>query len=142
MKKCTHCGRLLPLDSFQVRKASKDGLTASCKSCLKDRDAKRYIHERESRAERHKLYMKTETGKLSHAKSSRQWDARNSDRKAAQTILNNAVRDGRIIPWPVCAVPECDKKPEAHHPDYSQPLQVVWLCSAHHKQTHAIAKDC
>jgi hypothetical protein len=34
--------------------------------------------------------------------------------------------------------PAHDEKPEAHHPDYSAPLDVVWLCSAHHKQAHAL----
>lgn len=29
-------------------------------------------------------------------------------------------------------------KPEAHHPDYANPLDVVWLCPAHHKQAHAL----
>ena len=24
----------------------------------------------------------------------------------------------------------------AHHPDYSQPLKVVWLCQAHHSEIH------
>jgi len=47
---------------------------------------------------------------------------------------------GSITPWPVCALPECANKPEAHHPDYSAPLDVVWLCSAHHKQAHALCR--
>ena len=25
---------------------------------------------------------------------------------------------------------------EAHHPDYSSPLSVVWLCRPHHKEVH------
>ena len=140
MKKCTCCGQLLPHDCFQVRKASKDGLTASCKTCLKERDAKRYLREREARIERHKLYVSTDRGRQAHAKAVQRWRANNADRRAAQVILGNAVRDGRVIRWPVCAIPECDKSPEAHHPDYGQPLQVVWLCAAHHKQAHALTR--
>lgn len=30
----------------------------------------------------------------------------------------------------------CGMKAEAHHPDYSKPLEVVWLCSFHHKEWH------
>lgn len=62
-------------------------------------------------------------------------------RRQAQVALCNAVRDGRVVPWPVCAVPECNEKPEAHHPDYDAPLDVVWLCPAHHKQTHALVRE-
>lgn len=61
-------------------------------------------------------------------------------RRAAQVALGNAVRAGRVIPWPICALPECNDKPEAHHADYDQPLLVVWLCSAHHKQAHALMR--
>jgi hypothetical protein len=27
-------------------------------------------------------------------------------------------------------------KSQAHHPDYSKPLEVIWLCSQHHKDLH------
>lgn len=37
MKKCSNCGAEKPLNEYQKRKASKGGLTASCKLCLKER---------------------------------------------------------------------------------------------------------
>lgn len=54
----------------------------------------------------------------------------------ANYLLRNAVRDGRVTKWPVCAVPECSEKPEAHHADYDNPLGVTWLCKQHHKECH------
>nr|DAD85891.1 MAG TPA: hypothetical protein [Siphoviridae sp. ctGdK3] len=30
---------------------------------------------------------------------------------------------------------------EAHHDDYSKPLQVRWLCRRHHKQLHKELKE-
>ena len=46
-----------------------------------------------------------------------------------------AVKIGRLIPKPceVCG----ESSVEKHHTDYSRPLDVTWLCSAHHKATHA-----
>lgn len=35
----------------------------------------------------------------------------------------------------------CGERAEAHHPDYSQPLSVTWLCPQHHKDAHAIAAN-
>lgn len=111
-----------------------------CKECTK----KRMKNTRDANIEYYRLYDKARAN-LPHRlelskRVSQQWKAKHPNRRAAQTALGNAVRDGRVIPWPVCAVPECNGKPEAHHPDYSRPLDVVWLCSAHHKQTHAMAK--
>jgi len=36
-----------------------------------------------------------------------------------------------------CAAPGCTSKAERHHPDYSKPLEVIWLCRRHHKRLHA-----
>lgn len=55
-------------------------------------------------------------------------------RKAANTAVSNALRDGRLIRWP-CQV--CGMVAEAHHPDYSNFLGVVWLCVDHHALLHA-----
>lgn len=62
-------------------------------------------------------------------------------RAKARIALGNAVRDGKLIAWPVCAVPDCCKRAEAHHPDYSAPLAVAWLCRAHHRQAHALVAN-
>jgi len=53
-------------------------------------------------------------------------------------LLGNAVRGKRVLPMP-CLV--CGKDAEAHHPDYSQPLDVIWLCDTHHKEVHKMARQ-
>ena len=125
------------MDDFQKRKASKDGLTSSCKICLSNRDKERYPKEKENRKELCKRYSQTKEGKKSHSESVRKWRSLNERKRACHVILNNAVRDGRLIPLP-CFI--CGIKAEAHHPDYDQPLSVVWLCPSHHKQAHALVK--
>lgn len=128
------------MTEFYRHKAMADGHLNKCKTCTKadvglyraaNIDAVRaYDRER----------AKTEARKVKNLLVSSKWRAENPNRRAAQAALDNAVRGGRIIPWPVCELPECNSKPEAHHPDYDRPLQVVWLCSAHHKQAHALFK--
>ena len=65
------------------------------------------------------------------------WKATHPNRRKAQVAVNNAVRDGRLAKLP-CFV--CGVEAEAHHPDYSAPLDVVWLCSVHHKAAHSIVR--
>ncbi len=52
----------------------------------------------------------------------------------AQTAVSNAIRDGRLLrqPCATCGAPRA----EAHHDDYSRPLDVLWLCKTHHTEEH------
>lgn len=137
MKTCTTCGTEKPKSEFQVRLASKDGFTAACKLCLKARDTKRYEKERELRLARQKMYLSTPDGKAAHKRAVQGWQEKNKLRRAAHVILGNALRNQTVKPQP-CWV--CGKKAEAHHPDYSRPLDVVWLCKQHHREVHSTHK--
>jgi len=56
-----------------------------------------------------------------------------SPKTIARARLNSAVRSGKVVRLPcmVCGFP----KAQAHHEDYSKPLDVIWLCGP----CHAIA---
>lgn len=57
-----------------------------------------------------------------------------ADRYAAKLAVKAAINAGRLVALP-CAV--CGKaKTQGHHPDYSEPLSVIWLCQKHHIQLH------
>lgn len=43
-----------------------------------------------------------------------------------------AVKSGKLIKTSCIVCNNC--KVEAHHSDYSKPLQIEWLCRLHHKQ--------
>ncbi|MDR6216225.1 hypothetical protein [Paracidovorax wautersii] len=102
-------------------------------------------HRRYAKSERGKAkkreWQSSEAGKLAARRNTTSQRALRPDRSKARITLGNAVRDGRVIPWPVCAVPECCGRPHGHHPDYSRPLDVVWLCDKHHKEVHAMARQ-
>tara|TARA_R110002050_G_C8641724_1_gene489373 strand:+ start:200 stop:556 length:357 start_codon:yes stop_codon:yes gene_type:complete len=59
----------------------------------------------------------------------------NPKKYKAHTMVNNQKRAGNIseLPCEVCG----EVKVVAHHDDYDKPLNVRWLCQAHHKQWHA-----
>lgn len=81
-------------------------------------------------------YSKTQAFTQSHKASAERWAARHPERRKASHIVSNAVRDGRLkkLPCMCCG----DANVEGHHPDYSRPLDVVWLCVKHHKEVHAM----
>lgn len=57
----------------------------------------------------------------------------------AHWTVRNAIRDGRLVrqPCEVCGNPRTD----AHHDDYSRPLDVRWLCRKHHGEQHRIYRS-
>lgn len=58
-------------------------------------------------------------------------------RKAARDILQRSIKQGRIKRL------SCEKcgssiNVEAHHDDYTKPLEVIWLCREHHAEHHRL----
>ena len=135
MKPCSVCKIVKPATDFQVRRASHDGRTAACRECLRTRDSKRCVFEREQRSA---WYHEYSNGKgKSKADAARQgWDKRNAVKKAAAVAVNNAVRDGRLVKPMMCSRCPATERIHGHHPDYSKPLEVVWLCPLCHKAEH------
>jgi hypothetical protein len=60
------------------------------------------------------------------------WRKRNPKAYAAHQKIHWAVKVGKLKRASRCA--HCGKKSptEGHHPDYSKPLEVIWLCRACH----------
>jgi hypothetical protein len=56
---------------------------------------------------------------------------RNPEKVRARKALSHAISSGKIVRGPcvICGEP----KTQGHHPDYGQPLRVVWLCFRHHR---------
>lgn len=112
----------------------KDGHLNVCKSCVRDRVHKHRedhieevrAYDRERANEPHRL-----KARIAYAKKYRR---SHPDKRAAHNAVARALASGKLKRTP-CAV--CGKKKtEAHHSDYSAPLAVRWLCSAHHKAAH------
>lgn len=53
----------------------------------------------------------------------------------ARSILNHAIRDGKIE-RKICEIKYCIEWPEAHHDNYDFPLNVRWLCFKHHRELY------
>ena len=55
----------------------------------------------------------------------------------AHRALNRKIRSGEIKRSP-CVVCGATYRIEGHHPDYSKPYKVIWLCVLHHKEKHKV----
>lgn len=64
----------------------------------------------------------------------RAWRLKHPERYAAQNVLNNALRDGKIKRPESCEICGGESHLHAHHENYRQPLLVVWLCARCHGQ--------
>lgn len=56
-------------------------------------------------------------------------------KKKARSAVSDAIRRGKIQRQP-CRVEGCTRKAQAHHQDYSKPLEIEWLCQIHHVEKY------
>ena len=145
-KRCYKCRRLLPPDAFYRHAAMADGHFNKCKDCTrqdaldyrrKNREAiRRYDRMRSGMPHRiaiRKAYRQSAAGKQAQARSSKKQRTLHPEKFRARALVNHALRAGKLARLPCF---ECGKPAQAHHPDYSDPLGVVWLCPEHHREVH------
>jgi hypothetical protein len=143
MKDCCACGKRLELSEFYVNKASNDGFTARCKTCLRVYQQERRYRLRASKpadwkqktkdmTAYRKAWAKANPGYMTAKK--REWWSRNKDRLKVKYAVRYAIKTGKLVRQPcvVCGNPES----HGHHEDYSKPLDVIWLCRTHHTEHH------
>ena len=83
-------------------------------------------------------YQKTDRFKESHSKANRKNRNLFKERATARNKVAAALKAGRMHKLP-CLI--CGLDAEAHHPDYSRPLDVIWLCNKHHREAHDLSKQ-
>lgn len=52
---------------------------------------------------------------------------------AARLVVTHAIESGRLLRGDCEVGVDCEGRIEAHHDDYSRPLDVRWLCRKHHR---------
>lgn len=66
----------------------------------------------------------------------RRWVEQNRDKRRAQNRVAKAVKAGRLVRPDACENCGSGGRIQAHHHDYSKPLDVKWLCPRCHGKTH------
>lgn len=125
----THCPHGHPYkgDNIYYYKKTENIL---CRTCMNLRSKTDYYKNRDKFELLRKKYIAS--GKALEA--IKRWEQKNPNKRKVHEKLNGAIRSGKIIKFP------CEKcgnqKVDGHHPDYSKPLEVMWLCRKHHKEEH------
>ncbi|ELY4027185.1 hypothetical protein SMY33_003700 [Cronobacter malonaticus] len=134
MKVCSRCHQQKEERDFQIRRASNDGLTAACRSCLSKYDKARagLPHRISARKE----YQSSEHGRERCNAAKKRFIQRNPWKRKAHIIVGNFLRDGKIKRPLQCEQCGSKCKPQAHHCDYSKPTDVMWLCHECHVEWH------
>lgn len=134
LKTCFKCKAEKPLSEFYKHAEMGDGHLGKCKECTKTD----VIANRLKRLDYYRQYD-IERSKSPHriaatAARVRLSNQLNPEKYKAHYAVTNAVRDGRLTKSPcvICG----NTKVVGHHEDYSKPLDVIWLCYAHHSQYH------
>ena len=146
MKICFKCYKEKNLDQFYKHPNMADGHLGKCKDCTRHDIEKHrsenlerireYDRNRPNKAHRNFKNLarqKTENGKLIHKKALANYDIKHPEKRRAVRAAGNAIRDGKLKRLPCI---KCGKNGEAHHEDYSKPLDVIFYCNEHHRARH------
>lgn len=148
-KTCCICGATKELSAFTKNVRNADGLQSQCSEC------RRALGAEYRKRNKNKVKYANARWKRNNRESNRikvrEWIAKNRDKRieynkrravefperfSATKKICRLINRGRIERGgcKICGKP----KAEAHHFDYSTPLRVVWLCSAHHRAWHRL----
>lgn len=141
-KTCFKCGENKQLVQFYVHLAMGDGYLGKCKDC-----AKKDVRENYKANRQH--YVEYEKARWPNKKSSEQkrkrseryreykkkWRTENRYKLIAHSAVAKALLSGNLTrkPCEQCGA----EQTQAHHPDYSKPLDVLWLCRDCHRIEHS-----
>lgn len=143
MKTCFVCNQTKELDEgFYKHSKMADGHLGKCKVCCKKQNAERFFKKStdlewmEAELLRHRIKSqkaRAEKRGPSYPAAKKSWVKRNPEKRKAHQIVYSAIKSGILVPE-ICKY--CDLPGQAHHEDYSKPLEVWWLCPKHHSERH------
>ena len=128
-KTCFKCGRLQLLDNFYKHPTMADGHLGKCKQCTKID----VTENRTSKIDYYREYDRVRGNRQTkeYRDSNR---ARYSAAYRARELVARCIREKKLFRQ-VCEI--CgNQNTHAHHDDYAKPLNVRWLCVAHHSRWH------
>ncbi|KKM01344.1 hypothetical protein LCGC14_1795370 [marine sediment metagenome] len=121
---CGLCREEKPIEEYYRNKSRPSGRGFWCKECCKGYE--RLPH----RKGRHAKWRGSSKGIERTRQYNQEHYAEEKPKNQTRSATKRLVKLGVIkkMPCGICG----DGNSQAHHPDYTQPLEVVWLCQSHH----------
>jgi len=133
-RKCSKCKEIKSLESFNRNKSRPLGREYICKICFSKIDRVRRLDpKRRAMLDEARIKFVSKGGDREYKQKQ---SILNPLKIKARRINQYAVRTGKLtrLPCEVCG----EIKSEAHHGDYTKPLEVIWVCKKHHGEIHRI----
>lgn len=147
MRRCGGCSKTKSNVDFYKHK--RDGFQSRCKDCkreenkLRNRTPQRRAYNKAAHkkwfASNGSKYYKNPAVRKRRSEAMKRYrnDPRLRARHMARWMVSRAIKSGQIerLPCSGCGA----QQSQAHHPDYSKPLFIVWLCRSCHQNVHTKA---
>jgi hypothetical protein len=135
-QKCILCGVEKDLSHFYKHPQMANGHLGRCKDCHRS-EIKR---NRDENIDRVRAYdrerSKTLNRKLLNVEKNRIKRKNEEGMQMAHNLVSRAIKNGKLIRPDHCSSCLINCSPQAHHDDYSKPLEIIWLCPICHADRH------
>lgn len=159
MKKvCKRCGKTLDISRFYQHPQMKDGHLNICVDCVKERVRKHRIQNidairaydrirgrKPENVQKRKEYANRkkqedpEAYRRYQLERQHRYRQKYREKNIAHLRVARALQSGVLVRPSTCSKCGVCCKPQAHHNDYSKPLDVVWLCGDCHAKEHRLS---
>jgi hypothetical protein len=114
IRHCYRCDQFKPESEFYKHGDAGQGFSSACKVCEREKERAWRLNNPEAAKRKHR--------------------SRDPVKMNARRLVRAAIQNGSLkrLPCEKCAAANA----EAHHDDYSVPLNVRWLCKEHHAEHH------
>lgn len=156
MKVCSKCSMEKSEDCFWKRNNRKCLVNSECKECCSSRRRKFYSENTVEILENRKKYYRENIERFAeytrkHQKNNKRFreyqnkylinKRKTHDQKfLARQIVQLALKGKMIFKPSKCTRCVNTQKIEAHHEDYSKPLDILWVCFTCHRLIHKESK--
>ena len=135
-KQCLKCGRVLDIEEFYTHPGMKDGHFSKCKECIRHDVIARARQNPEKIRAYEKIRAQTEKRKQSRRFYVKKYRKEHPERNAIMLRVQRAIKKGVIVKPKTCCICGNETRLCAHHPNYNEPLNVIFVCQSCHKRIH------